>query len=64
MKVTMKVQVGGTRDGATWPAIGEVLTVSDREGAELCAQGYAEAVAEPERARATKATAPKPEKRG
>ena len=42
----MKVQVSGVRDGVKWPDIGGELVVSDREGADLCAQGYAEPVAE------------------
>ncbi len=51
MKVRMRVYISGTRDGRDWPRVGEVLTTTDREGAELCAQGYAEpVVAEPEQA--------------
>ena len=44
MKIKMKYQVSGTRDGQDWPAIGEELTVPDEEGAELCASGIAEPV--------------------
>lgn len=49
----MKQQMTGRRDGARWPAKGETLVVPDAEGADLCAQGIAEAVAEK----------PQPEKR-
>ena len=49
----MTVAVSGTRNGQRWPAVGDTIVVDDAEGAELCAQGYAEPVAE----------APQPEKR-
>jgi hypothetical protein len=62
MKVRMKVQVSGYRDGERWPDIGGDLSVSDTEGAELCAQGFAEPVAEP--AKPERATAKRAEKRG
>lgn len=57
MNVRMKVQISGQRDGQRWPDIGKELTVSDAEGADLCAQGYAEPVAEvtPERSTAKRA---------
>jgi len=45
MRVKMKYQVSGTRDGVDWPPIGDELDVPDLEGAELCASGIAEAVA-------------------
>lgn len=53
MKIKMKVGITGTRDGVRWPAPGGEITVPDSEGADLCAQGLAEPVAEQ----------PKPEKR-
>lgn len=53
MKVKMKVAISGTRNGEAWPAKGGTIVVPDAEGRDLCAQGYAEPVAE----------APKPEKR-
>ena len=62
MKVRMMFQISGTRDGERWPVVGECMVVSDAEGAELCAQGYAEPVAEV--AKVEKATARKVEKRG
>lgn len=40
----MKIEISGVRDGALWPGKGDELTVSDAEGAELIAQGYAEAI--------------------
>lgn len=61
MKVRMKRQISGTRDGVDWPAPGCDLVVPDDEGASLCALGMAEPVAEP--ARAERATAPKPSTR-
>lgn len=63
MKVKMKVGVSGTHDGIDWPPRGGVAEVSDVEGADLCARGLAEPVAEqpkPEKRPAAK----KPEKRG
>lgn len=47
MKVRMEVEISGTRDGVKWPPRGGELVVTDREGAELCAQGHATPVAEP-----------------
>lgn len=46
MKIRMKVDVSGARDGRPWPRRGEVADVSDGEGAALCASGMAEPVAE------------------
>lgn len=53
MKVKIKQYISGSRNGQKWPAPGGELVVGDQEGAELCANGYAEPVAE----------TPKPEKR-
>jgi hypothetical protein len=61
MKVKMKVDVTGTRDGTEWPARGEELEVSDEEGRELCASGIADPVKDE---KVEKATAPKGETRG
>lgn len=61
MKIVMKRQISGTRDGLDWPAPGEPMDVPDAEGADLCALGMAEPVAEP--ARAERAVAPKPSTR-
>lgn len=49
MKIRMKAGISGGRgDGTAWPAPGGILEVDDREGAELCAAGLAEPVAEKE----------------
>lgn len=45
MKIKMKAQISGLRDGKDWPAPGEEVTVSDEEGATLCDAGLAEPVA-------------------
>lgn len=47
VRVSMKVQISGVRDGVRWPGVGAEVVVPDAEGAELCAQGYATPVAEP-----------------
>jgi hypothetical protein len=44
VKIVMKMVIGGTRDGDTWPAVGETMVVPDEEGASLCALGYADPV--------------------
>lgn len=44
MRVRMRVNITGTRDGQDWPRIGDTLDVPDLEGAELCANGMAEPV--------------------
>ena len=54
MKIRMNQQISGLRStGDKWPAAGDEIVVSDNEGADLCANGYAVPVAEK----------PKPEKR-
>ena len=51
MKVRMKLYIsGGRADGSDWPPPGGVVEVEDREGAELCAAGIAEPVAEERKA--------------
>jgi hypothetical protein len=47
VKIRMKEQILGTRDGVRWPAPGGEVTLPDYEGAKLCAAGSAEPVAEP-----------------
>lgn len=42
----MLLQLAGTRDGVRWPKAGQVKELPDREGAKLCAAGYAEPVVE------------------
>jgi len=61
VKVRMKTQITGTRNGVRWPAPGGEVSLPDNEGADLCAQGLAEPVAE--RAKPEAATAPRAEKR-
>ena len=52
MRVRMKIQITGTRDGAYWPAPGGEVDLPDVEGAKMCAAGSAVPVVstEPERA--------------
>lgn len=76
MRVKMKVQVSGTRNGRPWPDRGETMALPDEEAAQLCAAGMAETVkGEPEKAVPAKAETtepvkaestekPAPEKRG
>lgn len=59
MRVKMRHQMSGTRDGVAWPAPGEEITLPDDEATTLLNQGMAEAVedkGEPEKATAPKAT--------
>lgn len=60
----MKTQVLGNLNGVRWPAPGGEIDLPERLALHEIAGGRAEAVAEPERERATKATARKAEKRG
>lgn len=59
MKIKMKVQISGTRNGHDWPAVGEETTVTALEGAELCDAGMAEPVAETAKKTAEKRPAKK-----
>jgi len=61
VKVRMKIQLTGTRNGVRWPAPGGEVTLPDNEGADLCAAGLAEPVAE--RAQPETATPKAAEKR-
>lgn len=38
----MLIHVSGAHDGEDWPQAGELVTVSDVEGADLVSNGYAE----------------------
>lgn len=64
MKVRMKVQISGTRNGQEWPARGGTIDLPDEEAAHLIAQGAAdedggaETTAEDEGADVETATAP------
>lgn len=44
MRVTMRVQISGTRDGREWPAPGGDVELTSEEAAQLCAMGLAETV--------------------
>jgi hypothetical protein len=61
VKVKMLVGMSGSRGGEDWPPLGGVLEVDDEEGAQLCAGGLAEPVADT--GKVEKADAPEPEKR-
>ena len=41
MKVQIKGDISGSRDGAPWPKRGETMELPDDEGAQLCASGLA-----------------------
>jgi hypothetical protein len=62
MKVRMRVQVSGQRNGAEWPPVGSVIDLPDDEAAGYCAGGMAEPVTT--FAEAETAVPPQPEKRG
>ena len=59
MKIRMKIQLTGTRDGVRWPKVGEVVDLPDHEAARLCANGRAEPVAEKAEDKAEKRPAAK-----
>lgn len=40
MKVRMRVQITGTRNGVAWPAPGETMDLPDDEGARMCRRGF------------------------
>jgi len=61
VKVTLKVDVSGSRDGQPWPRRGSLVDLPDQEAADLCAAGLAEPVAS--RPKAEKAVAPDAEQR-
>ena len=42
MRLTMKIQIVGVRDGVEWPAPGGVIDVPDHEAESLIGCGYAE----------------------
>lgn len=41
MRVQMRAQITGTRDGELWPGPGVEVDLPDEEGAALCASGHA-----------------------
>jgi len=58
MRVQMKIQIGGTRDGEPWPAAGKPLDLPDSEATDLIAAGYA--VADDTSLHAAASTSPEP----
>lgn len=62
MKVRMRDQLQGTRNGVRWPSPGTVIELPDGEAVDLCSQNVAEPVAEVA-ARVEKKVAVKPETR-
>jgi hypothetical protein len=48
VRVRMKVDVSGSRNGVKWPARGETVEVNDEEGTQLCASGIAAPVPDDE----------------
>ncbi|MFF0117430.1 hypothetical protein [Streptomyces prasinus] len=44
MKIRMKVQISGTRNGEDWPTVGEVTDLPTGEAQHLVASGVAEEV--------------------
>jgi hypothetical protein len=41
MKVKLKVQLSGTRDGVSWPAVGSVVELPDDEARDMLTSGVA-----------------------
>lgn len=62
MKIEMKAQIAGSRNGVRWPAAGGVVDLPTGEALDLIKAGLAEPVAEV--AEPEKATAKRAEKRG
>ncbi|MGH3439998.1 MAG: hypothetical protein ACRDRN_26585 [Sciscionella sp.] len=61
MKVRMKVEMSGARNGVLWPKRGGVIDLPDAEAADMCRAKLAEPVAEKEPVE--KAVPPKAEAR-
>ena len=60
MKIRMKTQLSGTRNGVRWPLAGESKDLPEGEALDLIAAG----LAEPEKSEPEKRPARKTEKRG
>ena len=60
MKVRMRTQITGTRNGEDWPALGEVINLPAEEARDMIHSGIAEPVVED---KTETATAPKGEQR-
>jgi hypothetical protein len=63
VKVRLKFQITGTRNGVRWPAPGEVVDLPDVEGAKLCASGLATPVVEDKVEKPAKRASKRTEKR-
>lgn len=62
MKVQMKSRISGTRNGQSWPDVGEVINLPDAEAVDLLNAGLAQVPGEDEGAPVTR-PAPKATKR-
>jgi hypothetical protein len=62
VKIRMRVDISGTRNGVEWPPRGSVIDLPDEEAAAYCERGMAEPVTEFKDAE--KAVAPDAEERG
>jgi hypothetical protein len=63
VKIRMKADISGARNGRPWPRRGDTIDVPDGEGADLCAAGIAEPVADKGRKTETATPADDAEKR-
>ena len=63
MKVVMIVSLSGLREGAPWPATGEVADLPDAEAADMIAAKFAVLPEKSNAPKVEKAVAPKPETR-
>lgn len=59
MRVKMRGQISGTRDGKDWPAPGEVIDLPDAEAVQLIGQHMAEPAGDDDVETATTKTTPK-----
>lgn len=53
MRVEMRVELSGTRNGAEWPPVGGVVDLPDGEAVDLLNAGLAGAVRDPDPETAT-----------
>jgi len=49
VKVRIRGDISGSRNGVPWPKRGETMELPDDEGAQLCASGLAAPVKDPEK---------------
>jgi len=59
MRIRMKVQMSGTRNGQPWPPVGEPVDLPAGEAQRLCASGIAKDI--PDEEEVETATPPAPE---